>query len=55
VRFRGNQLLVPSGSKELLEYIYGDYMTPVSDSVRDSEVAFFEENSVAPLRAQGIV
>jgi lipopolysaccharide cholinephosphotransferase len=55
VSFRGNQLLVPSGSKELLEYIYGDYMTPVSDSVRDSEVAFFEENSVAPLRAQGIV
>jgi lipopolysaccharide cholinephosphotransferase len=55
VRFRGNQLMVPSGSKELLEYIYGDYMTPVSDSVRDREVAFFEDNCVGPLRSQGIV
>jgi hypothetical protein len=47
--------MVPSGSKELLEYIYGDYMTPVSDSVRDSEVAFFEDHCVGELRSQGIV
>jgi lipopolysaccharide cholinephosphotransferase len=55
VRFRDHQLKVPSGSKELLEYIYGDYMTPVSDSVRDSEVAFFEDHCVGPLRSHGIV
>lgn len=55
VSFRDSQLMVASGSKELLEYIYGDYMTLPSDSVQDREAAFFEENCVGPLRAQGIL
>ena len=54
-RFRGSELQVPSGSKELLEWIYGDFMTPVPDSVQDREVEFIEHHFVGPLRSHGIV
>lgn len=54
-RFRGSELQVPSGSKELLEWVYGDFMTPVPDSVREREVEFIEHHFVGPLRSHGIV
>jgi lipopolysaccharide cholinephosphotransferase len=54
-RFRGRELQVPSGSKELLEWVYGDFMTPVPDSVREREVEFIEHHFVGPLRSHGIV
>src|SRR3954447_1151951 len=53
--FRGAELQIPSGSKELLEWIYGDFMTPVSASAQDREVEFIEHHFVGPLRAHGIV
>jgi lipopolysaccharide cholinephosphotransferase len=54
-RFRGSELQIPSGSREMLEWIYGDFMTPVSDSVQDREVEFIEHHFVGPLRSHGIV
>jgi lipopolysaccharide cholinephosphotransferase len=53
--FRGAELLIPSGSREMLEWMYGDFMTPVSESVQDREMQFIEEHSVGPLRSRGIV
>lgn len=55
VRFRDRELLVPSGCDALLQFIYGDYMTPVSDSDQARDVAFIEDHYVGPLRASGIV
>ena len=54
-RFRGRELQIPSGSREMLEWIYGDFMTPVSDSARDREVEFIEDHFIGPLRSHGIV
>lgn len=54
-RFRTSDLQIPSGSTEMLEWIYGDFMTPVPDAVRDREVEFIEHHFVGPLRAHGIV
>lgn len=54
-RFRGAELRIPSGGREMLEWIYGDFMTPVPDSVQDREVAFIEDHFVGPLRSHGIV
>lgn len=54
-RFRGTELQIPSGSREMLEWFYGDFMTPLSDSVQDREVQFIEEHFVGPLRSHGIV
>lgn len=53
--FRSRELQVPTGCTELLEWIYGDFMTPVSDSVQDREVEFIEHHFVGPLRSHGIV
>ena len=55
VGFRGSELQIPSASREMLEWIYGDFMTPVSDSVQDREVEFIEHHFVGPLRSHGIV
>jgi lipopolysaccharide cholinephosphotransferase len=55
VRFRGRELQIPSGSREMLEWIYGDYMTPVPDAVKDREVEFIEQHFVGPLRSHGVV
>jgi lipopolysaccharide cholinephosphotransferase len=54
-RFRGSELQIPSGSREMLEWIYGDFMTPVPDSAQDREVEFIEDHFVGPLRSHGIV
>jgi lipopolysaccharide cholinephosphotransferase len=54
-RFRGAELQIPSGSREMLEWIYGDFMTPVSDAEQDREVEFIEDHFVGPLRSHGIV
>jgi lipopolysaccharide cholinephosphotransferase len=53
--FRGRELEIPSGSRELLKFIYGDFMTPVPDAVRDREVEFIEQHFVGPLRSHGVV
>jgi lipopolysaccharide cholinephosphotransferase len=53
--FRSRELQIPSGSREMLEWIYGDFMTPVSDSVQEREVEFIEHHFVGPLRSHGIV
>jgi lipopolysaccharide cholinephosphotransferase len=53
--FRGAELRIPSGSPEMLHWIYGDFMTPVPDSVQDREVEFIEDHFVGPLRSHGIV
>jgi lipopolysaccharide cholinephosphotransferase len=53
--FRGGELQIASGSTEMLEWIYGDFMTPVSDAVRDRELAFIEDHRLGPLRSDGIV
>jgi lipopolysaccharide cholinephosphotransferase len=50
-RFRGSELQIPSGSREMLEWIYGDFMTPV----QDDELEFIEDHFVGPLRSHGIV
>ena len=54
-RFRGMELQISSGSREMLERIYGDFMTPVSDSAQDREVEFIERHFVGPLRSHGVV
>jgi lipopolysaccharide cholinephosphotransferase len=54
-RFRGSELQIPSGSREMLEWIYGDFMTPVPDSAQDREVEFIEDHFVGPLRSHGLV
>ena len=54
-RFRGGELQIPSGSTELLEWIYGDFMTPVPDVQQEREVEFIEHHFVGPLRSHGIV
>ena len=53
--FRGEELRIASGSVEMLEWIYGDFMTPVTDAVRDRELAFIEDHRLGPLRSDGIV
>jgi phosphorylcholine metabolism protein LicD len=53
--FRGRELQIPSASTEMLEWIYGDFMTPVSDSEQDREVEFIEDHFVGPLRSHGLV
>src|SRR5215210_4679630 len=53
--FRGSELQIPSGNTEMLEWIYGDFMTPVPDSVQNREVEFIEAHFVGPLRSHGIV
>jgi lipopolysaccharide cholinephosphotransferase len=50
-RFRGSELQIPSGTREMLEWIYGDFMTPV----QDEELEFIEDHLLAPLRSHGIV
>jgi lipopolysaccharide cholinephosphotransferase len=55
IPFRDSELRIPSGSKEMLEWIYGDFMTPVPESVREREVEFIEHHFVGPLRSHGIV
>ena len=50
-RFRGSELQIPSGTREMLEWIYGDFMTPV----QDEELEFIEDHLLGPLRSHGIV
>jgi lipopolysaccharide cholinephosphotransferase len=53
--FRGRELQIPSGTREMLEWVYGDFMTPVPDAVRVREVEFIERHFLGPLRSRGVV
>jgi lipopolysaccharide cholinephosphotransferase len=52
---RGSELQIASGTTEMLEWIYGDFMTPVSEAAQEREVEFIEHHFVGPLRSRGIV
>lgn len=53
--FRDVELLIPSGGHEMLESIYGDFMTPVPPDAQARQMQFIEEHFLGRLRSQGVV
>ena len=55
VEFEGQLFNAPIGAERFLEWVYGDFMTPISAEEQEEELKFAYRYYVTPLRQLGVI